>query len=74
MTPDELRAYQALRELPIESDQNSDDWIMLDEVLDGSHRLEVSHEGGEFAALTDLTEEWRKSYVIYILIIIQILL
>jgi hypothetical protein len=26
---------------------------------------EISHEGGELSALTDLTDEWRKSYVIH---------
>ncbi|KAF8514584.1 hypothetical protein BU17DRAFT_68351 [Hysterangium stoloniferum] len=34
---------------------------MLDEVLYGSHCLEVSHAGGELSALTDLKDEWRKS-------------
>lgn len=66
MTPDERRSYQALRELPTEAHQNSDDWIMLDDILDGSRRLEVSHEGGELSALADLTDEWRKSYVIHV--------
>jgi hypothetical protein len=61
MTPDERRSFQALRELPAEAEQNSDDWIMLDEVLDGSYRLDVSHAGGELSALKDLNDEWRKS-------------
>ncbi|KAF8507900.1 hypothetical protein BU17DRAFT_78031 [Hysterangium stoloniferum] len=37
--------------------QDSDDWIMLDEVLYGSHCLEVSHAGGELSALTDLKDK-----------------
>jgi hypothetical protein len=65
MTPDEQRSFQALRELPDEAGQNSNDWIMLDEVLDGSQHLEVSHAGGELSALADLGDEWRKLYVIH---------
>ena len=57
MTPAEQRAFQEMRELPIEDD--SDDWIMLPDILDGSVLLDLSHEGGEFDGLK---EEYRKRY------------
>ncbi|KAF8515264.1 hypothetical protein BU17DRAFT_76911 [Hysterangium stoloniferum] len=57
MTPDEHWSFQALREFSDETGRDSDDWIMLDEVLYGSHCWEVSHAGGELSALTDLNDE-----------------
>jgi hypothetical protein len=57
MTPAEQRAFQEMRELPKE--QDSDDWIMLDDVLDGSIPLDISHEGGELDGLGD---EFRKTF------------
>lgn len=55
MTPEERRALEALRELPT-VDGNEDGFELqdfsLDEVLDGSIPLDISHEGGEFAELT----------------------
>ena len=56
MTPAEQRAFQEMRELPME--QDSDDWIMLPDILDSSVSLDVSHEGGEFEGLS---EEYRKT-------------
>jgi|SRR5882762_6219418 hypothetical protein len=58
MTPAEQKAFQEMRELHVEGD--SDDWIMLDDILDGSVPLDMSHEGGEFDGFG---EEFRKSYV-----------
>ena len=55
MTTAERNAFQEMRELPIEHD--SEDWIMLPDILDGSVPLHMSHEGGEFE---ELTEEYRK--------------
>ena len=40
MTPAEQTAFHEMRELPKE--QDSDDWIMLDDVLDGSIPLDMS--------------------------------
>ena len=57
MTPAEQRAFQEMQELPIEDD--SDDWIMLPDILDGSIPLDLSHEGGEFDSLK---EEYCKRY------------
>lgn len=59
MTPDQRRAIEALRELPSvdgnELDSELQD-ISLSDVLDGSIPLEMSHEGGEFAALTHVIQ------------------
>jgi len=57
MTPAEREAFQEMRELSVE--QDSEDWIMLPDILDGSVSLDMSHEGGEFE---ELTEEYRKRY------------
>jgi hypothetical protein len=55
MTPAERNAFLEMRELPVEHD--SEDWIMLPDILDGTVPLDMSHEGGEFEGLT---EEYRK--------------
>jgi len=57
MTPAEKNAFQEMRELPVEDD--SEDWIMLPDILDGTAPLDMSHEGGEFEGLT---EEYQKRY------------
>jgi hypothetical protein len=57
MTPAEKQAFQEMRELPME--QDSDDWIILPDILDGTVPLEMSHEGGEFEGLK---EEYQKRY------------
>jgi len=57
MTPAEKNAFQEMQELPIEDD--SEDWIMLPDILDGTVPLDMSHEGGEFEGLT---EEYKKRY------------
>ena len=56
MTPAEKKAFHEMQELPEE--QDSSDWIMLDDVLDGSIPLDISHEGGELDGLGD---EFRKT-------------
>ncbi|KIM78404.1 hypothetical protein PILCRDRAFT_11120 [Piloderma croceum F 1598] len=56
MTPAERTAFHEMRELPKELD--SDDWIMLDDVLNGSIPLDISHEGRELDGLRD---EFRKT-------------
>jgi hypothetical protein len=61
MTPAEQTAFHEMRELPKE--QDSDDWIMLDDVLDGSIPLDISHEGGELDGLRD---EFRKTYALFL--------
>ena len=50
MTPGQWLAFQELQELPGE-EQGSDQWITLDSVMDGKHKLSVSHAGGELSAL-----------------------
>jgi len=57
MTPCQRRAFKQLRVLP-PADQESDQWITVDSVMDGNHKLNVSHAGGELSALTDMAEEW----------------
>jgi hypothetical protein len=55
MTPDERRALEALRELPLvgNDDQHVDlGHVTLEDILDGSEPLNISHAGGEFSALT----------------------
>jgi hypothetical protein len=55
MTPDELRALEALRELPLVGDDDNEidmGHVNLEDVLDGSEPLDISHAGGEFAVLT----------------------
>ena len=51
MTPSEQAAFQEMRELPVDQDDN--DWVMLPDILDGSVPLDMSHEGGEFEGLTE---------------------
>jgi hypothetical protein len=51
MTPVEQMAFHEMRELPKELD--SDDWIILDDVLDSSIPLDISHKGGELDGLRD---------------------
>ena len=57
MTPEERRRIEAMREAPISAgDANMDsEWqdINIHDVLDGTIPLDISHAGGEFAALSD---------------------
>lgn len=57
MTAAELREFEALKHLPKDTDDNSQDWIMVDDVLDGTHELNISHEGGELSALQDMADD-----------------
>jgi hypothetical protein len=57
MTPAEKNAFREMRELLVEDD--SEDWIMLPDILDGTVPLDMSHEGREFEGLT---EEYQKRY------------
>lgn len=57
MTPNQRRAFQQLRELPNDNN-DQDDWVMYDGVMDGTHELNISHEGGELDALKDIAHEW----------------
>jgi hypothetical protein len=63
MTPDERRALEALRELPLDDDdgQHVDlGTITVEDILDGSEPLDISHAGGEFSALTkELSQDLR---------------
>lgn len=61
MTPRQLQELLELRELPSDPADDAGDWVMLDDVLDGSHQLNISHEGGELAALEDMSQEWEIS-------------
>ena len=51
MTLEQCQVVMDLREPP--SLDNSD-WEMLDDMLHGDEALDISHEGGEFEALTEL--------------------
>jgi hypothetical protein len=60
MTPDQRRALEALRELPVVGDDDDEvdlGRITLEDILDGSEPLNISHAGGEFAALTEELKE-----------------
>jgi len=56
MTPDERHALEALRELPLDDNdgQHMDlgTIVTVEDILDGSEPLDISHAGGEFSALT----------------------
>jgi hypothetical protein len=63
MTPDQRRALEALRELPIVGDDDDEmdlGHVTLEDILDGSEPLDISHAGGEFAALTKELKEGLK--------------
>ncbi|KII93196.1 hypothetical protein PLICRDRAFT_383096 [Plicaturopsis crispa FD-325 SS-3] len=67
MTVDERRALEALRELPIANDDNRDhtfEDVNIEDILDGSEPLNISHAGGEFIALTEElnSELWKNQY------------
>jgi hypothetical protein len=51
MTLEQRQVVMDLREPPSPDDS---DWEMLDDVLHGDEALDISHEGGEFEALTKL--------------------
>jgi hypothetical protein len=55
LSPSELAEIQTLLDPPAKEDA---DWEMSDDmlggVLNGHQLLDISHEGGEFAALTNL--------------------
>lgn len=63
MNAAELRKYQDLQELPEIADADLEDWVMCDDVLDGTQGIEISHEGGEFTTLKDMQEEWATRWV-----------
>ncbi|KII92209.1 hypothetical protein PLICRDRAFT_102616 [Plicaturopsis crispa FD-325 SS-3] len=64
MTADERRALEALRDIPIANDDGSHTFedVNIEDILDGSEPLNISHAGGEFEALTqELNSElWKK--------------
>jgi hypothetical protein len=64
MTPDERRHLEALRELPVADEEDSNmvlEDINLQDILDGDKHLDISHAGGEFAALAaELNRDLRK--------------
>ena len=54
MTPDEPQCLEALQELPDTEQSDSNDIIEdinMEDILNGDKPLEISHTGGEFAAL-----------------------
>lgn len=53
----ELRHFQDLHELPDADAEENKDWVMLDSVLDGTQQVDISHEGGELAALNAMRRE-----------------
>jgi hypothetical protein len=61
LSPSELAEIRTLRDPPAQEDA---DWEMSDDmlggVLNGHQLLDISHEGGEFAALTNLGQGLRK--------------
>ena len=60
MTPDKCHALEALRELPIVGDDDDETdlgCVTLEDILDGSEPLNISHAGREFAALNKELQE-----------------
>jgi hypothetical protein len=70
MSVEEQRALEALQELPI-VDENDIDYyepeeISMNDILDGSASLNISHGGGEFNELANaLRANLSKRYVTY---------
>jgi hypothetical protein len=59
MDEDERRAFDRLRDIPDNIPDNMGDCpIDIDNVLDGSTRIDISHAGGEFQQM--LEEDVRK--------------
>ncbi|KAF7967244.1 hypothetical protein HWV62_35063 [Athelia sp. TMB] len=58
----ELRHFQDLHELPDSNAEDNDleDWAMYDNVLDGTQQVDISHEGGELAALNAMRSDMAK--------------
>lgn len=55
MTAEETSALERLRELPVASNDGQDydyEDLTLNDVLDGSIPLDISHAGGEYEELT----------------------
>lgn len=64
MTPVQRRALEALRELPLADDDPnySLENVNIEDILDGSEALDISHAGGEFAELAkELNDDIWKS-------------
>jgi hypothetical protein len=55
MDMDERIALEALRDRPEDMDSDPSDnlWINVDQVVDGSTRLNISHAGGEFREMLE---------------------
>lgn len=60
LSPDELASAQALSDPPAGEDA---DWEMADDVLNGTQPLNLSHEGGEFEAISELYQDMVKRCV-----------
>ena len=56
----ELRHFQDLHELPEDDAEDAEDWVMYDSVLDGTQQVDISHEGGELAALNAMRSDMVK--------------
>ncbi|KAF7984573.1 hypothetical protein HWV62_13791 [Athelia sp. TMB] len=56
----ELRHFQDLHELPEDGAEDAEDWVMYDSVLDGTQQVDISHEGGELAALNAMRSDMVK--------------
>ena len=53
MTPDERRRLEALRELPMADPDEAFEDVNMQDILNGDQPLNISHAGGEFAALAE---------------------
>lgn len=59
MTISQRQSLSTLRSgLPGHVPEDHGDWEMMDDILDGSSQLDISHEGGEFyTVVQDIEEE-----------------
>lgn len=57
MTPSERVEFAAMRDLSDEDNNNLHDCEMMDGILDGTERMDVSHVGGEFEMVMKNMEE-----------------
>jgi hypothetical protein len=61
MSEEEHRAFERLRDLPESQDHDDNQFIDIDDVIDGNAAFDISHAGGEFHEILEdcLSQEQR---------------
>lgn len=66
MDKEERQAFEDARDIPDSNHNNSNDLLMnIDDILDGSTRMDFSHAGGEFQQILEGLPERRYGLFIY---------